>query len=176
MDKQQIRQHYLKIRNDIPDKKEKSRIISEKIMNHPRYQEAKIIGLYIAKPEEVDLTSVISDALAKGKTVVIPRVKNFNLEFYKFDPHSTLIRSKFGILEPNPCSERINPKEISVYFVPAVSFDINGNRIGFGQGHFDRALKDLDTYKVGICFKDQMYHGEIPTYGYDVKMDEIIHE
>ncbi len=175
MNKTELRDQYRSIRKNVPDKMEKSRIICDKIINHPRYQESLIIGLYISKPEEVDLTPVIADALKHGKVVAIPRVKMFDLDFYKFDPRSTLIRSKFGVMEPNPACEKIDIKDIPLFLVPGLSFDKTGNRLGFGSGFFDRALLDLDAYKIGICFKEQMRE-DIPHYSYDVKMDEVIHE
>ena len=175
MNKAELRDHYRTIRKNIPDKAERSKVICNKIINHPRYQESLIIGIYISKSEEVDLTPVIADALKHGKVVAVPRVKNLDLEFYKFDPRSTLIRSKFGVMEPNPACERIDIKDIPLFLVPGLSFDKNGNRLGFGNGFFDRALIDQDVYKIGICFKEQMQE-DIPHYSYDVKMDEIIHE
>ena len=175
MNKTELRDKYRIIRKTIPDKAEKSKIICEKIINHPRYQESLIIGIYISKQEEVDLTPVIADALKHGKVVAVPRVKNFDLEFYKFDPRSTLIRSKFGVMEPNPACEKLDIKDIPFFLVPGLSFDKKGNRLGFGGGYFDRALIDLDAYKIGVCFKEQMVE-EIPHYGYDVTMDEVIHD
>ena len=175
MNKQELRKECSNIRNNISNKAEKSKIICDKVINHPRYQESLVVSLYIPKPEEVDVTPLIAHALEHGKTIAIPRDKNFDLEFYKFNPKSTLIRSKFGILEPNPACERVDIKDIPLFLVPGLSFDEEGNRLGFGQGHYDRVLINLDAYKIGICFKEQIIE-KIPHYSYDVKMDEIIHQ
>ena len=175
MDKKEVRDLALQIRRNISHKKEKSHLICQKIIHHPRYIEAKIIGIYVPKIEEVDVNEVIIDAFKKGKTIAIPRVNTFDLDFYKFDPSVTLIRSRFGVLEPSPLSEKIDVGKIETIFVPAVAFDEEGNRLGFGQGYFDRALSKTKAYKIGVCFKEQMQEA-IPHLSHDIKMDEIIHE
>ena len=63
--------------------------------------------------------------------------------------------------------------KIDLFLVPGVSFDVNGNRMGFGKGYYDRYLSNLDVYKIGICFEEQISES-IPTDKYDVKMNEII--
>ena len=57
--------------------------------------------------------------------------------------------------------------------MPGIAFDKFGNRIGFGKGYYDRYLMDLDAYKIGICFREQL-DDYIPTGEFDIKMDEII--
>ena len=61
-------------------------------------------------------------------------------------------------------------------FIPGLAFDINGYRIGFGKGHYDKyfANKVQLGYKfllIGVCCNMQTY---IPREIHDIKMDYII--
>ena len=57
--------------------------------------------------------------------------------------------------------------------VPAMAFDSNGYRIGYGKGYYDRYLTDFDGKKIGIgyssCFRKCIIHDR-----FDKKVDYII--
>ena len=61
---------------------------------------------------------------------------------------------------------------IDAAIIPGVSFDRHGNRLGRGKGYYDRFLKKLNTFKIGICFSFQI-SDEIPHDEHDIAMDEI---
>ena len=48
----------------------------------------------------------------------------------------------------------ISDEQIEVVFIPLVTFDEKGNRIGYGKGFYDRFLKNCskDTIKIGLSF------------------------
>jgi len=65
---------------------------------------------------------------------------------------------------------------IDLAVIPGVAFDAAGNRLGRGQGFYDRLLTRLqqyNIYKIGICFDFQRV-GNVPTEAHDVRMDEIL--
>ena len=86
-----------------------------------------------------------------------------------------LKRNEYAILEPK---ERIiNNKKIDVIILPGSVFDINGNRIGYGKGYYDKYIKSLNynPLKIGVCYDFQLLD-TIPTETHDVKMDIILTE
>lgn len=172
MDKNIFRKKCIQIRKEIQDKDIKSKIIVDKVLNHPKYKEASVIACYCALKDEVNLDGVIFNALSKGMIVLVPKVDGNQMHFYEIKNMNDLEIQSFGIREPKH-DLIFDKNKIDLFLVPGVSFDVNGNRMGFGKGYYDRYLSNLDVYKIGICFEEQISES-IPTDKYDVKMNEII--
>ena len=175
MDKNLLREKYLDIRKNIEDKKEKSNKIALKVIKDKDFISSKVIGIYKSMDMEVDTSQIIINATMNGKIVALPRVEENELVFYKYNIHTKLIKSEFGVLEPEPIEKnKIAKKKLDLVIVPGVCFDKQGNRIGFGKGFYDRFLNDTNIKKIGICFEEQIADS-IETTENDVKMDKIFY-
>ena len=64
---------------------------------------------------------------------------------------------------------------IEVVFVPLLSFDIEGNRVGYGSGFYDKFLKECDDniLKIGLSFFEPETRVE-DTNASDIKLDYCI--
>ena len=67
-----------------------------------------------------------------------------------------------------------------IVLVPLLAFDNKLNRIGYGKGYYDRALKKINKIKkkaifIGIAFSFQKSI-KVPTNKHDVKLDYIFTE
>lgn len=171
MDKQTLRKEYLEIRKNILDKDIKSKLIFNKIVNTIEYRQCKTIALYKSLDSEVNTDELIDYSLSVGKIVLLPKVINNDLVFYKITKETILIKSAFGVYEP--IEENNYNGNIDLIIVPGVCFDKNNNRLGFGKGYYDRYLSNNSIKKIGICFKEQLLDN-IPTDINDMKMDLII--
>jgi len=82
------------------------------------------------------------------------------------------IANKYGIIEPvgDPWQDY---DKIDLVLVPALAYDHNGHRLGRGKGYYDRFLKKLNAYTIGIAFEEQILD-YIPYDDNDVKIDEVI--
>lgn len=170
--KREIRKKYIEVRKQIINKEEKSKVIVNQIMNHPKYIDANVIACYCSLKDEVCLDELITDAWKNKKIVVVPKVNGNEMEFYEIKKMEDLRIQSFGIREPKH-DFTFDKHKIDLFFVPGVAFDMSGNRMGFGKGYYDRYLVDLDAYKIGICFREQL-DDHIPTDEFDIKMNEII--
>ena len=170
--KREIRKKYIDVRKQIINKEEKSKVIVNQIMNHPKYIDANVIACYCSLKDEVCLDELITDAWKNKKIVVVPKVNGNEMEFYEIKNMNDLEIQSFGIREPKH-DYIFDKHKIDLFFVPGVAFDMSGNRMGFGKGYYDRYLVDLDAYKIGICFREQL-DDHIPTDEFDIKMNEII--
>ena len=99
------------------------------------------------------------------------------MNFKKWIFGNPLYVNKFGMLEPKNSKSNIIP---DLVLVPLLAFDDNLNRIGYGKGYYDRALKKINNIKkksifVGIAFSFQKL-SKIPTNKHDVKLDYIFTE
>lgn len=145
----------------------------EDLKKVPEFIKAKTVFCYVSAKGEVDTLTLLSELLTE-KEVVVPCCtdKNGNMISVKINSLQDLKEGFFGILEPkNPIEF---PKEqIDFAIVPGVAFDKNGYRIGYGKGYYDRFLKDINPFKLGVCAK-KFYFDTIPHDEYDVKMDDVL--
>ena len=152
--------------------------IAEKVFNFFPFQKARNIHFYMSIPPEVDTEFLIDRALASGKHVVLPRTdfENKNLHWYEIKNRSRdLKKGPLGIFEPDPdVAGKFNERTECV-FVPGLVFDKKNNRIGHGEGFYDRFLARLapDICKVGLAFSFQVLP-EIPVDAHDVPLDGVI--
>jgi 5-formyltetrahydrofolate cyclo-ligase len=113
---------------------------------------------------------------------VFPKVAGQDLQFYRPFKIDSFERGEWGILEPNPqSSEKVPLHEIQGFLIPALAFDVHGNRLGRGAGYYDRtladvSLKDKNPIKVGIGFESQLANQALPADDFDVPMDWIVTE
>ena len=175
MNKNEIRKKYIDIRKNINaiDRINKSKIISNKLLLNKVLNDSKVIAIYKSLNSEVDTEDTISNLWSMNKVVLIPKVEKDIINFYEYNKNDKLIKSTFGVLEPN--NNKIYKKDnIDLIIVPGVCFDKNMNRMGFGKGYYDKYLENSNIYKIGICFSEQISNKELVTDKYDIKMNEII--
>ena len=65
-----------------------------------------------------------------------------------------LFPAKFGLFEPNNTCPILIPDEKTLCIVPAIAFDENGDRLGYGKGFYDRFLKDFKGTPVGLVHSE----------------------
>ena len=173
--KNEVRKRYIKIRKNIEDKELKSKIITEKIIQSDVYKNATIVALYKNLKSEVDTNLLIEYSIRLGKTIVLPKITNETMEFYKIDSiNEQLIKSKFGVEEPSGEKDNlINKENIDLIIVPGVCFDKEKNRMGFGKGYYDKYLENSNLITIGICFSEQILD-KLPVTANDIKMEQII--
>ena len=174
-EKKKLREEYKVVRNKIENKKEKSKEIFYKIIETETFKKSKIIAIYKSIKSEVDTTELIKYSLNMGKIIALPKVEENELKFYKINSIcENLEKSEFGIEEPEGKDENlIDSNSIDLVIVPGICFDLEKNRLGFGQGYYDRFLKQKDFKTIGICFDEQIAE-KVPTDKNDVKVKEII--
>lgn len=171
-EKKHIRKRIAEIKKQYTDEELKtlSSIIMKKLEDNVILKCAKTVLLYYSLPDEV-YTHDFVEQLSKDKTVLLPVVNGDELELKVYTGKKCMQKGDFNISEPQ--GEIFdNLISIDAAVIPGVSFDKHGNRLGRGKGYYDRFLKKLNTFKIGICFDFQL-SDEIPHNEYDIAMDEI---
>lgn len=145
----------------------------EDLLKYPEFIEAKTVFCYVSAKGEAGTQDLIRSLFGK-KEVVVPCCtdKEGNMICVKINSFDELKEGFFGILEPkNPVEF---PKDrIDFAIVPALAFDKEGYRLGYGKGYYDRFLSDIDPFKLGVCAKE-FYLEEVPHDEFDVKMDAVL--
>ena len=115
--------------------------------------ENKIIAGYNPINHEVDCLNLLNFASKQGSKIALPYVKkNKIIEFREWRDAEPLVRDTLGILSPS--SEKIVMPDIII--IPLLCFDLNGTRLGMGQGIYDRSLPFYElSYKYGLAFSNQ---------------------
>jgi len=170
-----LRKHLLEQRDsisfdlmEIHSNKIFSKLIKTKIIS-----EAKSIGCYYSIGSEVQTHEIINHFLSENKSVSLPKVTQDSMSFRKIDDFSKLEKSEYDISEPKDTAP-IEQKH-DVILVPCIGLDINGNRIGYGVGFYDKYLEGKDVVKIALAYSKQIVK-TIPASTMDVKMDWIITE
>jgi 5-formyltetrahydrofolate cyclo-ligase len=68
--------------------------------------------------------------------------------------------------------------DLDLVIVPAIAFDKNGSRLGYGRGYYDRFIagKKNRIFTIGLGFDFQLIEDEIPTSSSDEKINMIVTE
>ena len=158
-----------------------SSIITEKLLSLECIRNAHTIMLYLDFNDEVQTNKLIKKLLYLNKIVVSPVTITDKKELipYKItNLEEGLVIGAYGIREPKKdISNKINPKDIDIVIVPAVAFDRQCYRLGYGGGFYDRFIKTLrkDCITIGIAFDLQIFDS-IPKAPHDAQLDYIITE
>ena len=99
---------------------------------------------------------MLSVIQGKDKQPVIPKmVGDHDLEHYFLLDQTPIKINQWGIPEPQS-GIKIDSEQIEVVFVPLLIFDLQGHRVGYGKGYYDRFLAKCKpgTIKVGLSFFD----------------------
>ena len=174
LEKEKLRKEALKRRTQIIDKAKKDKIIQEKLLNIINDKNILNILIYVSKDLEVDTLSLIKKLLLLGKKVYVPRIENKLMDFYLLGSIANLKLGKFQILEPTG-NTKFQDFQNCCMIVPGLLFDLEGNRLGYGGGYYDRYLSDKNIYKIGICYQEFQVL-KLKTDKYDIKMDEVVTE
>ena len=174
-DKQLLRLHYKAQRRNmtLTDVHHKSQIIIDKLISLPEFLHSDVCLLYMPIHKEVDVTSL----LQSGKKIVLPAVREGNLQLYSITSDSDLQQGAYGILEPREDCPLISPSEIQLAIIPALAFDVQGYRLGYGKGYYDKLLPQITARKIGVAYEFQiMEQVQFPRETHDRPVEMIITE
>jgi len=173
MDKKTLRSIVLnqRINTDVEQILEKSSRICANLLKVLSELNYETIALYSSFRKEVDLSEVFH-SIRKDKKVVFPFITDKKMIFRRADSEKDFRLGKFGIMEPMGEEE----KKIDLFILPAVAFDRNFYRLGYGGGYYDRYFSEnLKTVLIGSVFDFQIvqdvFHEE-----HDVQADMIVSE
>ena len=154
MTKEKLRKVLREKRNSLADKTEKSRLIIQNVVSSHAFQNASVVMLYRSAKGEVATDELWKICREQGKTCVFPKcVSKTKMIAVLAENEEDFSLSKFGILEPK--SDEVFPKEqIDLVIVPALGYDQQNYRVGYGGGFYDRYLADYSGISIGLCFRE----------------------
>lgn len=120
------------------------------------YRNAGTVGGYVPMPRETDVTAVLLDVLASGRTLALPLCgESPEMTFRRVCSLDDLVSGRYGIMEPRPDAEEIDPGRIDLLLVPLEGVDRSGMRLGKGGGYYDRLLSGVNVVALGCALSTQ---------------------
>ena len=177
--KSEMRSRLLNMRENLDPKaaQQLSETIFSNLTSLEQFTRAKVIHTYVSsKKNEVDTKRLIEDAWQSGKRVVVPimNLDHQTLEHSEILSLDELKPGAFDILEPTT-RRSIDLTLVEIVVVPVLGVDRRGNRIGFGEGYYDRFLKFMKKPKVALAYEFQVVE-KMPSSEVDVPVDYVVTE
>ena len=150
---------------------------AEAVAGHALLQvEGRVVSAYHAIGHELDPARLIDVLADEGALLALPvLLDNETMVFRHWDRRKALVPVGFGTLGPNADQPEVLPDFI---FAPLAAFSSTGQRIGYGKGHYDRALAKMFALGhrpayVGLAFDEQ----EVPPFDaepHDITLDGVL--
>lgn len=138
-------------------------------------QSAHTILFFAPLADELDIWPVLELSLALGCTCALPAFdaekKNYQARVLN-SLATDIVTGKFGVREPAAGCAEVPLDSFDLVLVPGMAFDVQGNRLGRGQGFYDRLLAVVSGVKCGLGYDFQLLE-QIPTEPHDAKVDFI---
>ena len=147
--------------------------LGELFLASDAYKNAKTIYGYLPYNQEVRTIPMLTQAIADGKKVAVPKVIGDTMVFIYMDDLSRVEKGYAGIPEPIDNAPVADDKEALV-LMPGLAFTEKGDRMGYGGGFYDRFLADEPNHPtLALCYAFQMVE-KLPTEEYDIPVDAVL--
>jgi 5-formyltetrahydrofolate cyclo-ligase len=127
---------------------------------------------------EADIRPLMASLKARGARLCLPVILDKQtIVFRELVAGAELVPMGFGTFGPGPEAAALEP---TLMLVPLAAFDLDGQRIGYGGGYYDRAIermhkKGLKPQLIGIAFDCQEV-ASVPAEPHDMRLHAILTE
>ncbi|MDJ0932404.1 5-formyltetrahydrofolate cyclo-ligase [Breoghania sp.] len=136
---------------------------------------ARVAGFWPIR-DEIDPRPLMSALRERGHGLCLPVVTEPYLTFRELLRGAELVPAGFGTSAPGPEAAEVIP---DVLLVPLAAFDRTGHRIGYGKGHYDRAIAGIGATRplrlIGVAFSVQEID-TVPFEDHDRRLDTVVTE
>jgi 5-formyltetrahydrofolate cyclo-ligase len=176
-EKARIRRAVLEQRDALPEdiRTEWGERIAARFLDLPEVGTAEAVMVFSSFGSEVPTGPLVERLRARGIVVALPRIEGADLVAVPFAPGDPVRATTFGVFEP-VAPDAMDPAALDVVGVPGVAFDLQGRRIGYGGGYYDRFLRGLHTFSVAVAFGLQVVDRPLPTGNFDLPVQAIVTE
>lgn len=131
-----------------------------------------IVAGYVAINEELDPDPLMRRLASAGAELCLPRIEESGeMTWRLWSFGEPLERRPFGLSEPGVDAPLAEP---TLILTPLLAFDAMGNRLGYGKGHYDKAVAKLRAngraFTCGIAYPAQQID-QVPAEAHDQPLD-----
>ena len=133
------------------------------------------IGLFSSIGSEIDTSHLYIDLVDSGRRVFFPKMdkSSRSLTWGSVDELASMEQGPYGVLEPESATHGV--AELDLIVVPGLGFGLNGGRLGYGAGWYDRTLELFEGTVVGFGFDFQVLEA-VPAEAHDRPVQWIVTE
>jgi 5-formyltetrahydrofolate cyclo-ligase len=132
-----------------------------------------VVAGYLAIREELDPAPLLARLASKGARIVLPRVESDGAMTFRDASQGKLEKGPFGLTQPSASAEIVRP---NLVLTPLLAFDARGRRLGYGKGHYDKAMSALRStgrvFYLGLAYAQQQVDA-VPIDRHDVLLDWV---
>jgi 5-formyltetrahydrofolate cyclo-ligase len=152
-----------------------SETIKQNVISLAEVDTARTVFIYISHGDEVDTHGLLRHFLERDMAVAVPKIlPGTGMIAVSFTRWEDLKPGALGILAPSgtiPC-----PGPFDIVITPGLGFTVQGYRIGYGRGYYDRWFAEhRGPKKIAVTFDDQVI-AQLPHAEYDIPVDILITE
>ncbi|AIQ34031.1 5-formyltetrahydrofolate cyclo-ligase [Paenibacillus sp. FSL R5-0345] len=190
--KQQLRTEKTIARNELSSdqKRELSFLVCKHASEWLKTKDIASLMAYVSFRSELDTNALLTQAWKDQRRVLLPRVipASGAMSVHRVSAWSELEPGAFGIHEPIVSGKDSQEIEVvtlpEVVFVPGLAFDLQGGRLGYGRGYYDRLRATWETEEyaaakppvwIGLAYSMQLVP-KVPMDEHDAFMDMLITE
>lgn len=176
-----LRKQVLARREALPDDARRAAelAIEKRVFALTKYERAKCVMAYMSFGMEMDVTAIVEAIIWSGKKLVLPRVNRATktLSLHRVENMADLVAGVWSIREPRADLPTVTIDAIDLVLMPGVAFDIQGNRLGYGAGFYDKLLVSTSAQptRVAATFDCQLVDA-VPTDAHDQRVHVLITE
>jgi len=175
--KRELRRRVLAQRDSLPPtvRESQGRLATERFLALPEVVAADIVLGFWSFGSEVPTAPLLAALCDRGSRVALPRIVAGDLDLRLWAPGDPTTETAFGAREPADGVE-VFATQVDVAATPAVAFDRQGRRVGYGGGFYDRFLPTMrpDALRVGIAFDMQLLDQDLPGGDFDQRVDLVV--
>ncbi len=142
-----LRRQLRSLRPDRETIARESSLICERLLGWPAYRQATCLAAYMAMGHEADVTPLLHYALAQHKKLLLPRIADGEMRFYRVTDLDTLVAGTFGIREPAQDAPEAALEEAQLILTPLEAVDGRGCR-----------LAGVAAIMTGRCGHERAWH------------------
>ena len=132
-----------------------------------------VVSGYWPIGSEVDARALMKRLHGEGAQLCLPRIGDdgVGMTFHAWSPGNVLETTHFGLQQPCASEILVRP---TLMLMPLLAFDLEGHRLGYGKGHYDRAIAALRehgrVFTCGLAFAGQQLDA-VPAEPHDQALD-----
>jgi len=159
---------------------EKSLIVTRRLLDMGEFKTSKSVFCFLSTAHEVKTEEIILKAFRLGKDVLVPLLnpQEGDMQVVRISRDTRFAIGKYGVREPSlETREVVSSACIDFVIAPGLAFDIFGNRIGYGGGHYDKLFKNIsnDVTRVAVGYDFQIIES-VPHSDFDESVHFIVTE
>ena len=177
MDKASLREKMKQERSKLTeqDRNQFAQQAADRLMGAELLITCENIGVFSSIGTEIDTGPLFADLMDSGRRVFFPKMdkSSRSLNWGQAATLGSMVEGPHGVLEPESATYSVTDLDLIV--VPGLGFGLNGGRLGYGAGWYDRTLESFEGPVVGFGFDCQVLEA-VPSQVHDRPVNWIVTE